>query len=666
MIEWDRVYGGSEGDYLEIVRQTSDGGYIVGGYTIDPEDSDIIYEGHNREEFLIFKVDATGEIEWKKFYGGLGPDLLMALEQTSDGGYILGGTSSSDISGDKSEPLMGSSDYWVLKLDANGDIQWQQTVGGNAAEFLNDVIQTSDGGYLLGGHSYSGISGDKTQASRGGYDYWVVKLNAIGATEWDKTYGGNGADLLNSVLETSDGGFLLGGGSTSHVGGDVTSPQKVYCEDECYFNFWVVKIDADGMKEWDRMYGATGGETGQSIVDMVHTQDGGYLLGGSSDSDANFDKSEPNKSTYSDYMDYWVVKINATGDIQWDRTLGGDGIDRLGALLATSDGGYLVGGSSRSGVSDDKTEPSRDTDVNNSDYWVVKLDAMGAKLWDKTIGGSGDDELSSIDLASDGGYYVGGSSDTEINGDKTHAIEAYDFWIVKLREGECVPPSPAISLTPSDNTYTGGVASNLYLGYGPQSITLTAGGGLNYYWSPVNDLTYISDSEYVFTPTAPGVYTFSVTARVGECTATTSVTINVVDVRCGAKNSKVMLCHNGKMLCVEDGAVKAHLKNHPEDRLGECNTETTIASHKKSTMVQVYPNPFTSTTGIALDFTEPQQYTVEVYDGKGTLMQRWPSGKAKAGEQVRLYWTPKHGEKGLYIVRVITQDGVQTKQVVRE
>jgi hypothetical protein len=665
VIEWDKVYGGSEGDFLEIVRQTSDGGFIVGGHSIDPDDSDINYDGFGREEFLVYKVDATGALEWTRFFGGSSPDLLTSLEQTSDGGYILGGTSSSQTTGNKTEPPIGGSDYWVIKLDANGDVQWQQVVGGSSSEFLNDLVQTSDGGYLLAGTSYSGISGDKTQDTRGGYDYWIVKLNALGETVWDRTYSGNANDLLNAVLLTSDGGFLLGGGSTSHVGADVTSPQKVYCDDECYFNFWVVKLDALGMKEWDRMYGATGGETGQSIIEMVPTQDGGYLLGGSSDSGANFDKSEPNKSTYSDYLDYWVVKINATGDIQWDRTLGGDGNDRLGALLALADGSFLVGGSSNSGISDDKTGPSKDTDLNNSDYWVVKLDATGNKVWDKTIGGNGDDELNSMDLAHDGGYYLGGSSDTEINGDKTHNIESYDFWIVKLREGTCVAPSPTITLTPNSNIYTGGDVTNLYLGYGPQSITLTPSGGLTYSWSPAIGLSNTTTAETIFTPTEPGVYTITVMARVGECTATASVTITVIDVRCGSKNGKVMLCHNGKMLCLEEGAVKAHLKNHLADRLGACTTEKVVAQKEKA-KVNVYPNPFTNRTAISLDFPEDDEYMVEVYDGKGLLVHSWPRGTAKQGQNILLDWVAKQVNRGLYVVRVTTRDGVQTKQIVKE
>ncbi|QHL86617.1 T9SS type A sorting domain-containing protein [Nibribacter ruber] len=664
--EWDKTYGGAENDELEIVRHTSDGGYIMGGTSYSGISGDKTKASRGGADFWVVKVDAAGAIEWNKVYGGDGDDRLAAMEPTNDGGYILGGYSISGKNGNKSDPSRGGYDYWVVKINAKGKVQWDQTVGGSSSDLLSDLIQTSDGGYLLGGESISAVSGDKTEASRGGYDYWIIKLSSKGKQQWDRTYGGALSDLLNSLLQTSDGGFLLGGGSDSYVSGDKTSPQKVFCDDECYFNFWVVKVDATGNWEWDKTFGATGGETGQSILDMAPTQDGGYLLAGNSDSDAKYDKSEPNKSTFGDYNDFWVVKINATGDIQWDRTLGADGNESLGAVLATPDGGFLLGGRSNSEVSDDKTEPRRDEDINAGDYWIVKLDAMGSKLWDKTFGGTGNDDLESLDLTMDGGYILGGKSDSPISGDKTEGnVGGFDYWIVKMTGETCVTPTPSIALTPSSHTYTGGIPTNMYLGYGPTSMTITASGGTTYMWSPAMGLSSTNTAETVFTPTEAGVYTFTVTAWNGECMASASVTITVMDIRCGSKLTKVMICHKGQVICIADDAAKAHLKNHPEDRLGACETEemptaTTAAS------VQVYPNPFTSATAIQLSFQEDQEYTVEVYDGNGKMIKRWATTSVKAGEQVKLEWAPKKGERGLYVVKIITRDGVQNRQILKQ
>jgi hypothetical protein len=161
-------------------------------------------------------------VEWDNTIGGSGSDLLLSVLQTIDGGYFLGGESGSDASGDKTENSLGLRDYWVVKLDGSGAVEWDNTIGGSSNDELYSVTQTSDNGYLLGGRSDSPVSGDKTEASQGSFDYWVVKLEGDGIImpppsssdiEWDNTIGGNDFDDLRSVIQTSDGGYLLGGRS---------------------------------------------------------------------------------------------------------------------------------------------------------------------------------------------------------------------------------------------------------------------------------------------------------------------------------------------------------------------------------------------------------------------------------------------------------------------
>ncbi|GAA4299276.1 T9SS type A sorting domain-containing protein [Nibribacter koreensis] len=664
--EWDKTYGGTEDDMLEIVRHTSDGGYIMAGNSYSGISGDKTKDSGDGLEMWVVKVDAAGKIEWQKVYDGQA--WLSALEQTSDGGYILGGTSSAGKTINKSDPSRGGSDMWVIKINAKGKVQWDQTLGGSGGDNLSDIIQTSDGGYLLGGSSNSNKSANKSEDSRGQSDFWIVKLSSKGKQQWDRTYGGSSYDRLHSLLQTNDGGYLLGGSSVSMVSGDKTEPQRGYCEEECASDFWLVKVDASGRKEWDRTMGASGGESGESILDMVATQDGGYLLGGASDAArASYDKTSPNYSSSGD-RDFWLVKINAMGQILWDRTVGGTGDERFGDLLATADGGFLIGGRSTSGISGDKTEPQRDEDEYNSgDYWVVKLSGTGTTLWDKSFGGAGDDVHASMDHTMDGGYIIGGSSKSPISGDKSEAnVGGFDYWIVKMSGETCMTPTPAIALTRVANTYTGDVPSTLYLGYGPESIMLTASGGTTYAWSPAAGLSSTNTAETVFSPTEAGIYTFTVTAMNGECSATASVTITVMDVRCGSKLTKVMLCHKGRMICIADDAVKAHLKNHPEDKLGECANEEMMATKAEDANVQVYPNPFTSSTAIAVKFAAAQEYTIEVYDGKGRLMEKWSGATTQAREQVKLDWTPKRGERGLYVVKIITKDGVQNRQIIRQ
>jgi hypothetical protein len=373
--------------------------------------------------------------QWDKTFGGEGGtsgDELRSVQQTSDGGYILGGYSSSDISGDKSEASRGDTDYWVVKLDADGNKEWDRTFGGNEAEQLTSLQQTSDGGYILGGFSFSGISGDKTEASRGGWDYWVVKLDGTGNKEWDRTFGGSRWDYLFSLQQTSDGGYILGGRSLSDISGDKTEINKGFCgEIICSYDYWVVKLDGAGNKEWDRTFG---GSESDELHSLQQTSDGGYILGGYSYSPISGDKTEANRGEY----DFWVVKLDAGGNKEWDKTFGGNSFDNLASLQQTSDGGYILGGWSDSGLSGDKTQASR----GFYDYWVVKLNEGGDKEWDKRFGGKGRDELTSLQQTSDGGYILGGWSDSGFSGDKTQDNKGgcsggscpSDYWVVKLNE----------------------------------------------------------------------------------------------------------------------------------------------------------------------------------------------------------------------------------------
>src|SRR5690606_30205257 len=175
-------------------------------------------------DLWIVKLDASGAIEWQNTIGGNSQEKIQSrgtgILLTTDGGYLVACDSNSNISGDKTENSNGEFDYWVVKLNATGEIEWQNTIGGSDVEIFGSISNTSDGGYILGGTSDSGISGDKTENSKGGADYWVIKLNSSGNIEWQNTIGGNGSDLLEEVKTTTDGGFILGGWSASGISGD--------------------------------------------------------------------------------------------------------------------------------------------------------------------------------------------------------------------------------------------------------------------------------------------------------------------------------------------------------------------------------------------------------------------------------------------------------------
>ncbi|HRA58293.1 MAG TPA: T9SS type A sorting domain-containing protein [Bacteroidia bacterium] len=417
-IEWQNNIGGSGHDQLYSIQQTSDGGYILGGHSSSGISGDKTENFQGGFDYWVVKLDSKGNIQWQNTIGGSFFDELYSIQQTSDGGYILGGRSNSDISGDKTENSQGDFDYWVVKLDASGNIQWQNTIGGNNSDYLTSIQQTTDGGYILGGYSRSSISGDKTEDNQGPDDYWVVKLDPTGNIQWQNTIGGNSVDQLTSIQQTNDRGYILGGWSLSNISIDKTENSFGGSD------YWVVKLDSIGNIQWQN---TIGGNSDDILNSIQQTSDGGYILGGSSYSDISGDKTENSQGDF----DYWVVKLDVSGNIQWQNTIGGSGNDELYSIQQITDGGYFLGGHSNSGISGDKTESSQ----GDFDYWVVKLDASGNILWQNTIGGNYDDWLYSVQQTSDGGYILGGYSDADISGDKAEDSQGYfDYWVVKLTD----------------------------------------------------------------------------------------------------------------------------------------------------------------------------------------------------------------------------------------
>ncbi|GGB97755.1 CBM96 family carbohydrate-binding protein [Dyadobacter sediminis] len=407
-IEWDKIYEPYYSSKVSVVRPTSDGGIIAGRSDFS--------EGSN---YVIAKFDAAGVKEWGKIFAGNKRDDLTAIIQTTDGGYLLGGSSRSNKSAVKSQSPYGyPMDYWIIKINSNGTKQWDKTFGGTLLDELTTLIQTSDGGYLIGGSSSSDSSDTKTENSISGMDYWVVKITSDGTRQWDKTIGGLLDDRLAFIDQTPAGNYILAGYSSSPVSGDKTAASKG-AED-----FWIVQLSQTGTKQWDKTIGGSGSDL---LTAMIRTRDGGYLLGGSSGStDASGDKSENGQGL----KDFWVMKMNANWDKQWDKTFGGKKDDIPRSLAQTADEAYIIGGDSESEISGNKTGVLK----GDSDYWVIKLNASGAKIWEKTVGAAAGSKSSLVSVvpAPDGTNLLYGSSYSQYPGnDKTKGSVA-TFWIVKL------------------------------------------------------------------------------------------------------------------------------------------------------------------------------------------------------------------------------------------
>lgn len=355
--QWDKRFGGTQIEALMAILPTPDGGYLLGGRSDSGQDGDKSQPSQGGNDYWVVKVDAQGTKQWDKRYGGSGNDFLLAMQPTPDGGYLLGGGSNSGIGGDKTEASRGNSDYWVVKIDALGTKLWDHCYGGSGEDYFRCMQATPDGGVLLGGNSFSGQGGDKSEASKGALDIWLVKLDAAGTKQWDKALGGAGFDGVGAI-QVLPGGYLVGGDSDSGIGGDKSEASKGYGD------MWLLRLDAAGTKLWDHCYG---GSSGDGMTSLALTADGGYLLAGNSSSGVSGDKTEPSQGD----ADYWTVKTDAAGVKQWDKRFGGTLNDRLYAMQPAVGGGYLLGGFTDSPVSGDKTQGC----WGNWDYWVVKMSA---------------------------------------------------------------------------------------------------------------------------------------------------------------------------------------------------------------------------------------------------------------------------------------------------
>ena len=299
--------------------------------------------------------------------GGSKNESAQAVVNTTDGGYaVLGHAQSMD--GDVTNKSNESYDYWVLKFDTTNQIQWQKTYGGSDDDRGTDLIQTSDGGYAVIGKSKSN---DLDVSENAGFDdFWVSKLDSSGSISWEYTFGFAGSDTPYSIIQTNDNGYLLSGVldvSASNGQGDRNSIGSRHAGGD----YWVIKLNANGVKQWSNYYGGSFTDT---AYDAIQTEDDGYIIIGSSDSD-DVDVSNPRGS-----YDFWVIKISDTGTLVWEKSFGGSEIDEAHAISKTADGNYLIVGDTRSsdlGISQNN---------GAADLWVIKITPDGTLALGKNLG----------------------------------------------------------------------------------------------------------------------------------------------------------------------------------------------------------------------------------------------------------------------------------------
>ena len=358
-IKWSKTYGGSQLDIAHAVVQTSDGGYALAGWTESYGNGDC--------DVWLVKVDSTGTLQWNKTFGGVLADEAFSIVESKDGGYALVGRTLSSHTGDW--------DFYLIKTDSNGNAEWSKFYGGTGGDSSFSAVQTSDGGYALAG---------STNSFDVSYDFYLIKTDSVGNVEWSKTYGGTNDEWAYSVVQTNDGGYALAGLTCSYgAGGDDT---------------WLVKTDSTGNVQWNRTYG---GESSDYAHSVVETSDGGYALAG---------------RTFSfGTKGFWLVKTDSSGNVQWNQTYGGTPNDIAFSMIQSNDDGYALAGVTF-GV--------------GGNIRFVKTDATGNMQWSKRYGGSGVEGAQSIIQTNDGGYALAGYTDS-------YGAGNWDFWLIKVR-----PPSP--------------------------------------------------------------------------------------------------------------------------------------------------------------------------------------------------------------------------------
>ena len=366
-IMWSSTFGSGGSDYGYSIEQTNDGGFILTGFTNS--------YGEGMNDVYVVKIDSEGDTIWTRTFGGSFNDYGYSVKQTSDGGYIVTGTTESFGA--------GFTDVYLIKTDELGDTIWTRTYGGSSYDMGYSVIQTNDGGYLVTGETSSYGIGHKSVI--------LIKIDSYGNRVWIRTYGGSNSDQGYSVQQTRDGGYIIAGYTNSYGAG--------------LNDVYLVKSDADGDTIWTKTYGGSDDDYSYSVK---QTYDDGYIIAGYTSS---FSARE---------ADIYLIKTDSGGNTIWARTFGGNNYDFGRSVEQTIDEGYIVAGAYDWNFEEDK-----------GNIYVVKTNSLGDTMWTRTYGGSSCDYSMSIAKTNDNGYIVAGGTSSD-DGDVTGNQGIMDCWVVRI------------------------------------------------------------------------------------------------------------------------------------------------------------------------------------------------------------------------------------------
>jgi len=412
-LAWVETFGGSGIDQATAVVTTEDGAYMVVGSTYSNDGHFAGLKSTTDADYFLMRVRPDGGVDWTKVYGGDDDELATGITKTSDGGYVLVGYSRSDNCFTGSNG--GFHDYYILKVDAQGNEIWCQNFGYPGSDQAQNIIETREGDLMVTGFfdvSASGGQGNDDRENSGTLhgvgEYWGIKLDADGQFFWKRYFGGSNNDRSYNVMQTNDGGFVLIGSSESDDF-DITDSKGSY-------DYWAVKLSAEGDLEWTRSFG---GSEIDIAYDIATTLDGNFLIVGDARS------NDQDVSTNFGNADIWLVEIDPQGNLIWEKSLGGSMFDSAKDLLPMKDNLYCVTGSSR----------SNDVDVttNNgeNDAWTVVVDAQGTIIFEVAIGGSSLDFSEGAAQGVDGALLIVGNTESS-DGDVIQNLGYKDILIYKI------------------------------------------------------------------------------------------------------------------------------------------------------------------------------------------------------------------------------------------
>ncbi len=408
-VNFVKTYGGTKNESGRSVIETSDGGYIVLGFTQSIDGDIITTKTTTQYDYWLLKFNKNDELQWQKTYGGSNDEKAYKIIQTKDNGFAVIGYSKSD-DGDLNSN-QGFEDIWILKLDTSGNILWKTSTGFPGTDQGFSLIQTSDNGFFIASildvTASGGLGNAKTAAKHAGGDYWGIKLDTNGTIEWRKYFGGTNTDTCYDITETSDGYLMVGSSDSNDV--DITNNKGGY-------DFWVVKIDKVGALLWEKSFGGDEIDEARAITT---TDDGNFIIIGDTRS-ATKDVTQNNGGA-----DLWAIKITSEGELIWQKNYGGASFDVGRSIRKTIDGGFLIAGSSRSA-------DNGFTNKGQNDALILKIDANGNQQWQKTIGGTEIDFCyDAIELTNGNIIAVGESSSN--NQDIVTNKGFSDLLIIKLK-----------------------------------------------------------------------------------------------------------------------------------------------------------------------------------------------------------------------------------------